>query len=79
MTALVEINTISNYTYFAGNFTKGKSWAGAILYFKNDFKVSKILKYTVFDISFKKCYIFALNLQSTLSFKEIRQGKTKKT
>ena len=50
-----------------------------ILYVKNDFKDSKILKSTVLDKSFKKCYVFALNLQSTLSLKEIRQGKTKET
>ena len=38
---MVEINNISNLTYFAGSFTKGKSSTGAISYVKKDFKVSK--------------------------------------
>ena len=56
-----------------------QSGTGAILYVKKDFKVSKILKSTVFDKSFKKCYVLALNIQSTLNLKEIRQDKTNET
>ena len=42
-------------------------------------KVLKILKTTVSDKSIFKCYVFALNRQSTLGLKEIWQGKTKET
>ena len=51
-TAVVEINTIYNQTYFAGSVSKGKCLAGAIMHVKNYFKVSKILKTTVLDKSF---------------------------
>ena len=49
------------------------------MHVKNDFKVSKIIKSTVLDKSFKKSNVFELNLQSTLILKEIRRGKTKET
>ena len=76
----VSINClISNQTYFASSFTKGKSSVGAIMHVKNDLKVFKIIKSTVLDKSFIKINVFELNLQSTLSLKEIRQGKTKET
>ena len=47
------------------------------MHVKNYFKVSKIIKSTVLDKSFRKSNVFELNLQSTLILKEIRRGKTK--
>ena len=47
------------------------------MHVKNDFKFSKILKSKFLDKSSKQFNVFALNLQSNLSLKEIRQGKTK--
>ena len=49
------------------------------MHVKNYFKVSKFIKSTVLDKSFKKFNVFELNLQSTLILKEIRRGKTKET
>ena len=48
------------------------------MHVKNYFKVSKTIKSTVLDKSFKK-NVFGLNLQFTLILKEIRRGKTKET
>ena len=49
------------------------------MHVKQDFKVSQISKSIVLDKSFKRLNVFALNLQSTLSLEEMRQGKTKET
>ena len=62
----------------AGSYTKGPNSTGAsIMHVKNDFKISKILKSTILDKSSKKLNAFALNLQSNLILKWIRQGKAK--
>ena len=49
------------------------------MHVKNYLKFQKSYKSTVLDKSFKKTNVCELNLQSTLSLKEIRRGKTKET
>ena len=49
------------------------------MHVKNDFKVSKNLKSTVWDKSSYKWNEFALKIQTTLSLKEMKQGKAKET
>ena len=56
---------------FASNVKKRASAIVAILYFKNDIKVWKLLKLHFLDKSIKKFNINALNLQSNLGIREI--------
>ena len=62
-TTVVEINAIFNLKYLASSVRKGTSAVSAILYVKNDMKVSKIIKVTFLDKSPQKLDAFALNLQ----------------
>ena len=62
-----------------GWFKKGKSSAPALTHVKITIKFLKTLNLQLWINPLKNLIFFELNLQSTLSLKEIRQGKTKET